>query len=93
MALSWLAWSVVVGLLVGGLLALSTVRVLAAGEDALYGPDAPEDSAYIRVFNGLANVPVREVVLGGKSLGSVAALSASDYVFLPPGMHELSTSV
>ncbi len=61
----------------------------AEGEGALYGPEAPAGSAFIRVFNGQINLPVKEASVAGKELGEVDPISASKYVFLEPGSMEV----
>lgn len=57
---------------------------LGSAQAGLYPPAAPPDSAFVRVFNDGAQERLA-VQLGAQSLGELAPLSASAYVFLPPG--------
>ena len=63
-------------------------RALAADE-GVYGPTAPEGSAFVRLFNA-SNVPLSGGRIGEESFDEVAGTSASEFVFLPPGSQTLS---
>ncbi|WP_020410966.1 alginate O-acetyltransferase AlgF [Hahella ganghwensis] len=63
-----------------------------ADEAALYGPEAPPGSAFIRVFNAQVNLPVENAGVGGKVFGEIDPLSSSKYVFLPAGAYEVELS-
>ncbi len=64
---------------------------LAQADDAaLYGPEAPPGSAFVRMFNAtptsLANASI-----GGEPVETLDQFEASDYVFVPAGTHRIST--
>lgn len=61
-----------------------------AGEDALYEAEAPEDSAFIRVFNLNSGSDIKDFSIGGKSLSGVKPANASDYIFVPEGSYDVS---
>ena len=86
------AWPLLLALV--GLLTATVLMVLAsparAADEALYGPAAPPGSAFLRVFNA-SGQPLAGAQVGNQRIDSTAAGSASDFVFLPPGRHELST--
>src|SRR5690606_141179 len=65
------------------LLAGLTSLPASAGEAALYAPDAPKGSAFVRLFNA-GNQEVSASV-GNVSLDEVAPLASSDFSSLPPG--------
>ncbi len=71
-------WSVVLMLL------LHLSGTCGAGEEALYGPQAPAGSAFIRLFNATPAARI-EARLGPVQLRVEAAYTASAYAFLPPG--------
>lgn len=75
-------------LLTTTLLAALTPAAARAGDDGVYGPAAPPDAAFVRVFNGTAQ-PDLEARVGGEGLGEVPAFGASPFVFLPAGTHTL----
>ncbi|MNN13431.1 Alginate O-acetyl transferase AlgF [compost metagenome] len=54
-----------------------------AGEGALYGPQAPKGSAFVRAYN--AGNGELSVSVGNTDLSDVAPLGSSDFKFLPPG--------
>lgn len=60
-----------------------------AGDEGVYGPAAPADSAFIRVFNATAQ-PDLEARIGDKVMSDIGAYRASDFVFLPPGKYTLT---
>lgn len=84
------AWPLLLALV--GLLAATLLMILAsparAADEALYGPAAPPGSAYVRVFNATSQ-PLAAAQVGAKRIDQTAVASASDFVFLPPGRHEL----
>ncbi len=53
-----------------------------ADEGALYGPQAPKGSAFVRAYN--AGNSELDVSVGSTSLNDVAPLGSSDFKFLPP---------
>lgn len=70
-------------LLLAGLPALAH-----AGDAALYGPEAPAGSAFVRVFNATPGT-VSDATVADKSLQAVEQFEASKYVFVPSGEHTL----
>ncbi len=56
-----------------------------ADEGALYGPQAPKGSAFVRAYN--AGNSELDVSVGSTSLNDVAPLGSSDFKFLPPGSY------
>ncbi|MCL6691478.1 alginate O-acetyltransferase AlgF [Pseudomonas sp. R3.Fl] len=54
-----------------------------AGEAALYGPQAPKGSAFVRAYN--AGNSELSVSVGNAQLNDVSPLGSSDFKFLPPG--------
>ena len=60
-----------------------------ADDEGVYGPSAPPDSAFLRVFNGTAQ-PEVDAKIADKTLDDITAYGASDFVFLPPGQYQLS---
>lgn len=60
-----------------------------ADEGNLYGPAAPEGSAFIRVVNASERDDVAARV-GPETISDIPAWSASEFVFLPAGSHSLS---
>jgi alginate O-acetyltransferase complex protein AlgF len=75
------------------LLAVGLAAALApparAGDEGVYGPAAPPDSAFVRVFNATAQ-PELEARIGDKVISEVPAFGASEYTFLPAGAYTLS---
>ena len=57
-----------------------------ADDKALYGPDAPPGSAFIRVFNASGTSEVVPQV-GNDALDEVDAWEASEFGFVPAGQH------
>ena len=86
------AWPLLLALV--GLVVATVLMILAsparAADEALYGPTAPPGSAYLRVFNA-THQPLAGAQIGNQRIPSTAAAGASDFVFLPPGRHELIT--
>ena len=68
--------------------ALGPARDARAGDEGVYGPAAPPDAAFVRVFNATAQ-PELEARVGDKVLDEVPAFGASDFVFVPEGSHAL----
>ena len=65
-------------------------RAMAAGDEGVYGAAAPEGSAFVRVFNATtAALPGGKVA--DQNVDEVAPNTASEFVFLPPGTHTLSS--
>lgn len=62
-------------------------QVRAVEEAALYADEAPEGSAFVRVFNGFPARALEDVDLGGKIVKLLAPLESSPYAYLPPGSH------
>lgn len=60
----------------------------AGGDDALYDPAPPADSAFVRVV--YAGGGAIEPSLGGSSLGAMSDAAIGDYVIIPGGDHALS---
>jgi alginate O-acetyltransferase complex protein AlgF len=75
-----------IALVATALLAAAAAR---AGDEGIYGPDAPPDSAFLRVFNATPQ-PLEDVRLGAEDIGEVHAYQASEFVFVAPGTHTLS---
>ena len=69
--------------------ALAPAGAARAGDEGVYGPVAPPDAAFIRVFNATAQ-PELEARVGDKVLGEIPAFGASEFVFVPEGAHTLS---
>lgn len=67
-------------------LALATAALPShAGEAALYAPNAPKGSAFVRAYNA-GNSEVN-VSVGNTDLNDVAPLASSDFSFLPAGSY------
>jgi alginate O-acetyltransferase complex protein AlgF len=60
-----------------------------AGDEGVYGPVAPPDSAFVRVFNATAQ-PELEARVGDKVMDDIPSFGASDYVFVPAGKYTLT---
>ena len=71
-------------LFVGALFALLLGSPAGADDAALYGPKAPPGSAFVRIFNA-DRQPLGESIVGTQTIPALAALAASDYVYLPAG--------
>jgi alginate O-acetyltransferase complex protein AlgF len=76
--------------------ALLTAALLAAlalpaqaGDEGVYGPVAPPNSAFVRVFNATAQ-PELQARIADKTLEEIPAFGASEFVFLPPGKYTLT---
>ena len=70
--------------------ALSLSATLAQTQGALYDPQPPADSAYLRVIVVTAAKPF-EVVLDGKTrVPALAAATPSDYMVVKAGKHQLT---
>ena len=60
-----------------------------AGDEGVYGPVAPPNSAFLRVFNATAQ-PELQARIADKTLDEIPAFGASEFVFLPPGKYTLA---
>jgi alginate O-acetyltransferase complex protein AlgF len=60
------------------------VTPAAADDAALYGPEAPPGSAFIRVLNASGQAEL-SAQAGGVAIDEVPAWSVSDFEYLPPG--------
>jgi alginate O-acetyltransferase complex protein AlgF len=60
-----------------------------AGDEGVYGPAAPPDAAFIRVFNATAQGEL-EARVGDKVITDIGAFNASEFVFLSAGKHTLT---
>lgn len=59
------------------------------GDEGVYGPAAPPDAAFIRVFNATAQAEL-QARIADKVLDDIPAFGASEFVFLPAGKYTLS---
>lgn len=84
-----LRWPAALRLAATMIAALMVAPAATAGDDALYGPEAPPGSAFIRVFNASDQADLN-VQIGNKPVPDVEAWEVSDFEFLPPGTHPLS---
>jgi alginate O-acetyltransferase complex protein AlgF len=71
------------------LLALALAAPAQGGDEGVYGPAAPPDAAFIRVFNATAQGELTARI-GDKVLDDIPAFGASDFVFLPAGKYTLA---
>lgn len=71
------------------LAALAPGRAAAAGDEGVYGPAAPPDAAFVRVFNATAQAEL-EARVGDKVMSEIPAFGASEFVFLPAGNYTLT---
>ena len=60
-----------------------------AGDEALYGPDAPPGSAFVRLFNASSAADL-DAKVGNEEISNIDSLDASEFVFVPSGSHSLS---
>lgn len=60
-----------------------------AGDEGVYGPVAPPNSAFVRVFNATAQ-PELQAKIADKTMDEIPAFGASEFVFLPPGKYTLT---
>lgn len=60
-----------------------------AADEGVYGPAAPPDAAFIRVFNGTAQGEL-EARIGDKVITDIGSFNASEFVFLSAGKHTLT---
>jgi alginate O-acetyltransferase complex protein AlgF len=60
-----------------------------AGDEGVYGPTAPPDAAFIRVFNGTAQAEL-EARIGDKVITDIGSFNASEFAFLTAGKHTLT---
>ena len=64
-------------------LGAASFGAFAGGEGALYGPQAPKGSAFVRAYN--AGSSELNVAVGNATLNDVSPLGSSDFKFLPAG--------
>ena len=60
-----------------------------AADEGVYGPVAPPNSAFVRVFNATAQ-PELQARIADKTTDEIPAFGASEFVFLPPGKYTLA---
>lgn len=73
------------------LAALLAVGTVGADDEGIYGPNAPPQSAFMRLFNATPH-PLPGVRLGAEDIGEIAAYGASEFVFVPPGPYSLAVN-
>ena len=61
---------------------LALLPIAHGGDEGVYGPAAPPDAAFIRVFNATAQGEL-QARIGDKVLDDIPAFGASEFVFLP----------
>jgi alginate O-acetyltransferase complex protein AlgF len=71
------------------LVALALAAPARGGDEGVYGPVAPPDAAFIRVFNATAQGELQARV-GDKIMDEIPAFGASEFVFLPAGKYTLT---
>jgi alginate O-acetyltransferase complex protein AlgF len=76
-------------LLAATLLAALAPAQARAADEGVYGPVAPPNSAFVRVFNATAQ-PELQAKIADKTLDEIPAYGASEFVFLPPGKYTLT---
>ncbi len=64
-------------------LGAASFGAFAGGEGALYGPQAPKGSTFVRAYN--AGSGELSVSVGNATLNDISPLGSSDFKFLPPG--------
>jgi len=70
-------------------LALTLAAPARGGDEGVYGPAAPPDAAFIRVYNATAQGEL-QARIGDKVLDDIPAFGASEFVFLPAGKYTLT---
>ncbi|WP_372877043.1 alginate O-acetyltransferase AlgF [Pseudomonas sp.] len=75
---SWMSYACALALSVGALHA-------QAGDGALYAPNAPKGSAFVRAYN--AGNAELSVSVGNTELSDIAPLGSSDFSYLPAGSY------
>lgn len=75
---SWMSYACALALSVGALHA-------QAGDGALYAPNAPKGSAFVRAYN--AGNSELSVSVGNTELSDIAPLGSSDFSYLPAGSY------
>lgn len=75
--------------LMAALLAGPALLPARAADEGVYGPVAPPNSAFVRVFNATAE-PELQARIADKTLEEIPAYGASEFVFLPPGKYTLT---
>lgn len=76
-------------LILTALLAGLALAPAQAGDEGVYGPVAPPNSAFVRVFNATAT-PELQGRVGDKTFDEIPSYGASEFVFLPAGKHTLT---
>jgi alginate O-acetyltransferase complex protein AlgF len=71
------------------MLLLALLPAAQAGDEGVYGPAAPPDAGFIRVFNATAQGEL-QARIGDKVLDDIPAFGASEFVFLPAGKYTLT---
>lgn len=74
-------------LLAAALAAALAVPPLAAANRSVYGPEAPGDSAFVRVVNAVPGSPPLEAELGSTRFGALAYGQASPYRPVTPDIY------
>lgn len=69
--------------------AVQVARPVHADDEGIYGPNAPPQSAFVRLFNA-SNAPVTGATLGGEAFDNLAPFEASAFEFVTPGSHPIS---
>ena len=64
---------------------------VGADDEGIYGPNAPPQSAFLRLFNATPQ-PLVGVSLGNEQIGDIGAYKASEFVYVPPGPYTLSAN-
>jgi len=72
---------------VSAALLLLLVWTIASGQDNLYGPQAPQDVTFVRVFNALGEEVAVTFPAGSEQ--RLAPREATSYVHVGPGTHEV----
>ena len=75
---SWMSYACALALSIGALHA-------QAGDAALYAPNAPKGSAFVRAYN--AGNSELSVSVGNTDLSDIAPLGSSDFSYLPAGSY------
>jgi len=73
------------------LISLALAPAAGAGDEGVYGPAAPPNSAFLRVFNATPQGSA-EAHVADKIIADIPDFGASEFVFLPPGAHTLTVA-
>jgi alginate O-acetyltransferase complex protein AlgF len=71
------------------LLGLLASFAASGGDEALYGPAAPADSAFVRVFNA-SSASIEKASVGSETFNDILSFESSEFVFLPAGQYTLT---